>query len=123
MNKIFYIYSFTYLVLSLVIKYSQVSPFLSKSLVVLSIWSMLIPALGCFAAILYPNLMPSNRYDQKYFNLCAAATGLRIIFWGLGIIGLRDQVLLLFLNAAGLVAFSIFILPRMKYVPKEYFKY
>lgn len=92
-------------------------------MVFLSLLSIIIPALGCFIAILTPNLIPSNRYDQKYFNLCAVATGLRIVFLAFGIWGLRDQVLLLFFNAAGLLVFAVFVQPKMKYIPKEYFKH
>lgn len=123
MRALFYIYSFFYLVVSLLIKYSQVSVFLSHLMVFLSLLSIVIPALGCFVAILYPKFIPSGRYDQKYFNLCAVATGLRIIFLACGIWGLRDQVLLLFLNATLLLLFAIFIDKKIKYVPKEYFKY
>lgn len=123
MRLLFYIYSFFYLAISLLIKYSQVNMFISHLMVFLSILSITIPALGCFIAILAPKFIPSNRHDQKYFNLCAVATGLRIIFLSCGIWGLRDQVFLLFLNASGLLIFSIFVQPKIKYVPKEYFKY
>jgi len=72
--------------------------------------------------IIYPKIIKSNRYDSKYMNFCLIAAILRFLFWAINIIGVRDHMILLILNAFGLAIFAL-IQSNFKRISSEYFKY
>lgn len=92
---------------------------------VLASFSILVMAFVCMAplaVILNPNLIKSCRTDSKYMNFCLIAGGLRFIFWAVSIMGVRDHITLLFLNAFGLSIFAL-LESKFKRISNEYFKY
>lgn len=94
----------------------------SKTLAAFSILVMGIVCLAPIVVIANPYLIKSNKYDSKYMNYCVAAGVLRFFFWAVSIIGIRDHMTILFLNAFGLSIFAL-LESRFSRISNEYFKY
>jgi len=69
-----------------------------------------------------PSIIKSHRTDPKYYNFCQVATGLRILFLVVSMMGLRDHLILLSLNAFGLSIFAM-LEGNFKRISNEYFKH
>lgn len=102
--------------------YTDVSLFMSKCFFSISILVMAIPVLGPIAIMISPRLIKSHKSDSKYLNYCFIAGLFRIIFWACGPFGLRDHVVILLLNAFGILIYAV-IENRFKRISNEYFKY
>lgn len=123
MKNIFYIYCSLYILISLLMTYSVFDNILySKILAAFSILVLGFVAIMPLLVIIYPKIIKASRYDSKYMNFCLIAAILRFLFWAINIIGVRDHMILLFLNAFGLSIFAL-IQSRFKRISSEYFKY
>lgn len=123
MKIIFYTYCFLYSVISLMMNYCVFESIMySKILASFSILVMGGVCLAPIAVIVNPSLIKSHRSDSKYLNFCLVAGLLRFFFWAVSIIGVRDHMILLFLNAFGLSIFAL-IESKFKRISNEYFKH
>jgi len=123
MKFLFYLYSFLYLSVALLMEYGQTNLFISKTLISFATLTMLIPCCIPVLVIVYPKLIKSNRSDAKYMNYLIAAAFFRIIFLSIMVFGLRDHMTILFLNVGGLLFYAIFIDRFILRIDNEYFKY
>lgn len=123
MRTLFYLYSFLYISISLVIHFADVSLIVAQSLYCASILVMGIVLLAPIAIMISPRLIKSHKSDPRYLNLCFVAGLFRIIFLACGPFGLRDYVTLLYLNAFGLLIYVLFIERHINKLSNEYFKY
>ena len=123
MRFIFYTYCLLYAITSVIMNYCVFESVLySKILASFSILVMAFVCMSPLAVILNPNLIKASRTDSKYMNFCLIAGGLRFVFWAVSIMGVRDHMTLLFLNAFGLSIFAL-LESRFKRISNEYFKY
>lgn len=123
MKIIFYTYCLLYSITSLMMTFCVFESIMYSKL--LASFSVLVIGFVCLAplaVIINPNLIKSSRTDCKYMNFCLIAGFLRIVFWAVSIIGIRDHITLLFLNAFGLSIFAL-LENRFKRISNEYFKY
>lgn len=122
MRLIFYTYIISYILIAIVIQYGETSMLVSKCLYSLALLLLGFVVMAPIAVIINPKVIKSHKSDQKYLNLCFAAGLFRIIFLACGPFGLRDYMLILFLNAFGLLIFA-FLESKFKRISNEYFKY
>lgn len=123
MRIIFYTYCFLYVLVSLLMQYCVFESIMySKLLVAFSVLVMGMVCLAPIIVVINTSLIKSNRHDSKYMNYCLAAGVLRFFFWAVSIIGIRDHITLLFLNAFGLAIFAL-LESRFKRISNEYFKH
>lgn len=102
--------------------YADLSMTASKVLMALSIINTAFPLAAPLIILITPGLVKPHTTDSKYMNFCLYAGLFRFLFWTCAIIGLRDHMIVLFLNAFGI---SIFALSESKFtrISNEYFKY
>lgn len=123
MRFIFFIYCIWYPLNTLAIQYWNSNSILcSKILGSLSILSIGFICLAPLGVILNPSLIKTSQTDSKYMNFCLIAGILRISFWAISIIGLRDHLTLLTLNAFGMIIYAL-LESKFKRISNEYFKY
>ena len=123
MKFIFYTYCFLYSVTSIMMSYCVFESIMySKLLASFSVMVIGFVCLAPLAVILNPSLIKASNTDSKYMNFCLIAGFLRFVFWSVSIMGIRDHMILLFLNAFGLSIFAL-LESRFKRISNEYFKY
>lgn len=122
MRLIFYTYSVCYVLIALLVKYGETSMFISQCLYSIALLLLGFVVLAPIAVIVNPRIIKSHKSDQKYLNLCFAAGLFRIIFLACGPFGLRDYMLILFLNAFGLLVYAL-LESKFTRISNEYFKY
>lgn len=122
MRLIFLTYSVLYISLSLMMYFGNTSMLVSQMLFSFSTLLIGFVVLAPIAVIINPRIIKSHKSDQKYLNLCFAAGLFRIIFLACGPFGLRDYMLILFLNAFGLLVYAL-LESKFTRISNEYFKY
>lgn len=108
--------------MALLMSYGDMSIESAQTLMFFSILHTAFPLAAPLIVITHPGLIKPNRTDSKYMGFCLYAGLFRSFFWALAIVGLRDHMTVLFLNAFGISIYAL-LESRFKRISNEYFKY
>ena len=102
--------------------YGELSISSAKLLMAVSILNTAFPLAAPLIVIITPGLLKPRKSDSKYMNFCLYAGVFRFFFWSCALFGLRDHMVVLFLNAFGLAIFAL-LESKFDRISNEYFKY
>lgn len=123
MRNIFLIYWLWFVATIVFMNYAtDISPMLAKTAVCLSVLNFSFVCLAPVYILIHSDVVKSNRSDSKYLNYCLYAGLIRSFIWSVSILGIRDHLIILALNAFGMAVIAL-TEGKFKRISNEYFKF